>query len=226
MFGFGDILGIGGSLLGGLFGDEDEGAAPAQSVSGFAALPYDVQQAYLQKFVPDSLWLYKNDNNPYEGQVMNSLGGGITSFKNELPQYMNPYQSAVTNDVFSRMQQEGDIAKSRALGQTAVRGGVGAFGSSALGTQLAGIDNYQLDRQREYLNQSKMDNYNQAIDLRNMLLSGQEHAATIPYNKVNRLGSLLGMVPGSSTQTGAIAGSPNWASKLSGGMISLSSLLG
>jgi hypothetical protein len=52
----------GAGLLGGLFGDENEGAMPQQqsSTQGFAALPQEVKDAWLQQYLPQLLQQYQN----------------------------------------------------------------------------------------------------------------------------------------------------------------------
>ncbi len=60
------MVSAGGSLLGGLFGKK-KGEAPATQVQGFAALPKEVQNAWLQTYLPQVL---EQNKKTYEAPPM------------------------------------------------------------------------------------------------------------------------------------------------------------
>ena len=89
MFGLDDALMISGgaSLLGGLFGGNDY--TPQQTgASGFAALPQEVQQAYLKQFLPQAQNIF---NSPYATTPLGQAGNGQFDSRalQELQQYSN-----------------------------------------------------------------------------------------------------------------------------------------
>jgi hypothetical protein len=218
----GGLLQVGGGLLGGLFGGE-EGAQPSQQVSGWQALPREVQEAFLKTYLPDVKQIYQAGPNQYEKQAESMLGGGIAGLRKDLPQYMSPFQEQVIDRTLKRYNDQAGQMRNNIMGQAGL-GGLGSFGSSALGTQLAQLDKNNLDRQLDYLSQANQENYSQALGLRQGLLNDLLQAGQMPYQRVSRLGTMLNAFPGGSQSTGAVQGTPNWASKLGGGMMSLGSL--
>ena len=95
------------------------------------------------------------------GQI--GSNGGIGS----LQDYMNPYTDQVTNRVLARMKQQLEGGENSILGNASRLGGLGAFGSSALGTLLANRQNEALQRSQDFLAQQGDRNYGQAQQQRN-----------------------------------------------------------
>lgn len=143
---------------------------------------------------------YGEGMNPYEQEVMDTMGGGIDQLNQDIGDYMNPYQQAVTDRGLANIQQRTDQQRSGLMGNNA-RAGVGAFGSSALGTQLSQLENNSQNRMADFEALQNQQNYNQALGLRNQTLSQMLGAGQMPYGRVMQLGEGLGQFPGSSTQT-------------------------
>lgn len=190
-----------------------KGGSPAQessqNVSGFDALPQAVKNAYLNTYLPDVLSLYNEKKpvtpfNQYQIQALEGMGQNATQIGEELGQYMNPYNKYVTDNI----QRQADIQRSNIMGQTAKRGGLGAFGSSALGTQLAGLDAHTA----RLKNMNDYQNYNQALNFRrqtlgDMLSAGDimqeqtQEEANAQATRLGQLASFLGAFPGTQTSS-------------------------
>ncbi len=114
-------ISAGASLVGGLFGGDEEGSAPQQTtqnqISGFAALPPQVQQAYLQQYLPGVLQNYTARHNQYPGAMArtdpyasqslqelqnhyDSLGTGNGARPLGGPEPLNPIQKAAFGQAF------------------------------------------------------------------------------------------------------------------------------
>lgn len=278
----------GAGILGGMFGNENEGAAPASSVNGFAALHPDAQKAWLEQYLPQLLEQYKgkfqtgplgqaptgpfasqglqdlqaHSNkvggifgngtgvnpigaiepfNQYQQNALSSFGGGLAGLKNELGGFQDLYNENILNPQLSEIDRDASILNNNLLGQKS--GNLGAFGSSALGTQLAQL---QDSANRLKLN-ARAGAFQGALGLRrqslqDMLTSGsliqqqnqgslnaiypQVQQTTAP-NRLSQFGQGLSMFPGSSTQTGPVAGQPDtWARVGNAGMQGLGILSG
>ena len=73
--------------------------------------------------------------------------------------FMNPYQDAVTNKGLEDIRKQGSIGLNQ-IGANAVSGG--AFGGSRHGLVESEHRNNMMDQQRDFINQSNMQNYGQA----------------------------------------------------------------
>lgn len=220
----GAFIQLGGSLLGGLFGKKSKPATQSSN-SGFSALPPQVQQAYLQQFLPGAQQWYNNGPSQYQKQAMSSLGGGLESLQAELPQYQNQYRGAVTDEVVKQMQLDAQGERDRIM-MGAGSNGLGGLFSSALTKQLDGLNNNTLNRIGSYRAYSEDQGYNQALDLRRQTLADMLAASNMPYERMSQFGSLLGQFPQSTNgqQVGAYQPS-NWANKVGGSLMTLGSFL-
>lgn len=211
---------IGGKLINGLFGKKAQPATQSQK-SGFYALPPQVQQAYLQQFLPGAQQWFNNGPNQYQQNAMQSLGGGPESLEQELPQYQNQYRGAVTDEVVKQMQRDAQGERDRIM-MGAGSNGLGGLFSSALTKQLDGLNDNTLNRIGAYRAYSEDQGYNQSLDLRRQTLADMLAAGNMPYERINQFGSLLGQFPQSQNGQQIGAYQPkNWANKLGGTMMTL-----
>lgn len=98
--------------------------------------------------------------------------GGMANFANNMfepgfmqqrmQSFMNPYKDQVIDSTLNRMKDQVLGGTNSILGNTARLGGLGAFGSSALGTRLANMENEALKRTQDFIAQANSANFNQA----------------------------------------------------------------
>ena len=212
--------GIGG-IMGG-FGDTPANGGGGSSQGGFAALPPEVQKAYLEQYLPQimeqnkgkfqttplgqaengpfssqalqELQQYSNQNggifgngtgvkplgavepfNPMQQQALSGFGGGLAGLQQDLPGYQNLYNQNVLNPVLAEIQRQQDIAQNQLLGGKAGGGNLGALGSSALGQQLAGLQE-QANRFRE---QAGAKGFESSLGLRRQTLADMLKSGTL-----------------------------------------------
>jgi hypothetical protein len=133
-----------------------------QGLGGFA--PFLQQaQGTLQSGVGAAL-----AGTPYFAQGAQMLGQGATGITGQdISQYFNPYQAAVTDEI----KRQGDIMKTQAASKAQQ---AGAFGGSRLGVVEAGIDEGTLRQ----IGQAQQSGFNQALaaaqgDKQRQLMAGQ-----------------------------------------------------
>ncbi len=271
--------------IGGLFGgdEEQQQQQTSNNVSGFAALPPQVQQAYLQQYLPGVLEQYNRGQyqipserinegqpfqsqgltglqryfdqrgipnavnpygveplnqiqqnaitglgqgynaqnpdqfiNPYTAQALNAYsrlagnpqgnelghqgignelgqyigaiggqrgaGGGVAG----LQQYMNPYTDQVTNRTLEDLREKFTGGQNGILSQNALSGSLGAFGGSALGTQLAQNQKDVSNQALDFIANQNAGNYGQAQNQRNLEIEralGQRGSETALRNQ-------------------------------------------
>lgn len=233
-----------GGAIGGILGGKDRGQAAMASggsmqSSGFAALPPEVQQAYLQQYLPQILEQFQNGGtklaefNPMQEQALQSIGGGLSGLKSELPGYQELYNENVLNPELERIDQDLEAAQNNLAAQQGASGNLGSLFSSAAGGQIAGLQAAAANMRRD----ARQNAYSSGKDLRretlqDMLKSGtayqnqtQQQYAQPQANLSQFAGNLAG-VPGSSIgqtnnmQTGATGPRPDFLTKLGGAGIS------
>ena len=150
-----------------------------QGLGGFA--PFLQQaQGTLQSGVGAAL-----AGTPYFAQGAQMLGQGATGITGQdISQYFNPYQAAVTDEI----KRQGDIMKTQAASKAQQ---AGAFGGSRLGVVEAGIDEGTLRQ----IGQAQQSGFNQALaaaqaDKQRQLYSGQGIGAI--GSRFGQLGQGLG----------------------------------
>lgn len=212
-------LGIASSLFGG-----KSKPAKSQSVGGWAALPQEVKNFYLQTYLPDVQKFYQNPTSQGVQSAYDSYAGGIQGLSNELPQYMNLFKQNVDDPTFQRLQQEADMEKNR-LNAQAVNSGLGGLFNSNLGIQLSQLQKNADDRKAEYAYQMNQNNLNNALNLRNQTLGELLKSGDMQYNKLGQLAQLLNAFQGGTTSSSVGASTnPNFWDKLSGGATALGAL--
>ena len=150
-----------------------------QGLGGFA--PFLQQaQGTLQSGVGAAL-----AGTPYFAQGAQMLGQGATGITGQdISQYFNPYQAAVTDEI----KRQGDIMKTQAASKAQQ---AGAFGGSRLGVVEAGIDEGTLRQ----IGQAQQSGFNQALaaaqaDKQRQLYGGQGIGAI--GSRFGQLGQGLG----------------------------------
>ncbi len=303
---FGNILGIAAPVVGGIFGGpagalvgasiggrlgggnkggsngqaSPQGVGGSSSTSGFGALPPEVQQAFLQQYLPQlqaqtqgkyqgtpmgqaetgpfasqglqQLQQYSNHNggifgngtgvnpigtvepfNQYQQNALTQAGGGIQGLKEQLPGYQDLWNENVLNPQLQEMDYQNALKQHQLLSSKAGNGNLGAFSSSALGTQLA---QQQQDANRLKLN-ARAEGFQGAQQLRNQtlqemlgagnMIQGQNQQSlnalqpqlqqATPGAQLSRFQQGLNAFPNSSTSMGygaANPGTPNLASQI------------
>lgn len=89
MFGFDDILGIGGALLGAAGSKKDK---PAEQKSAFESLPKEVQEAWLKTFLPQVL---EQNKQPYKSMPMGRYQPTGDIFENQGLKKLQEYSDSV-----------------------------------------------------------------------------------------------------------------------------------
>lgn len=219
---------LGAGLASGLFGSKSKGAQPAtsQSQSGWGALPPALQNAYLNTFLPGALNYYNSSpNNPYQKQVQQAYGGGISGLMQQLPDYLQVFQQNVDNPTLAEMQRQAEIEKNKITAQAA-NSGLGSLLNSNLGVQLSELQSNADRRKMQYLYDTNRQNLNSALDLRNQTLGELTKAGDQDYNRLSKLGSLFGAFPGSSVSNsrGEAQAKPNTWDKIAGTTTALGAL--
>lgn len=150
-----------------------------QGLGGFA--PFLQQaQGTLQSGVGAAL-----AGTPFFAQGAQQLGQGATGITGQdISQYFNPYQAAVTDEI----KRQGDIMKTQAASKAQQ---AGAFGGSRLGVVEAGIDEGTLRQ----IGQAQQSGFNQALaaaqgDKQRQLMAGQGIGAI--GSRFGQLGQGLG----------------------------------
>lgn len=131
---------------------EDYQTYPGQRIADFSP---DQQASF--NLARQSADAYK----PYLQTAADRLGGIPAMFDADAAaQYMNPYESAVTQDVLSDMDRQYGM-RERDIGDNLVK--TGNFGGSRAGIRMAELDRNRADTQRKFINQSRSQNYQQAL---------------------------------------------------------------
>lgn len=223
MLGIGSLLGGIGSLVGGLFGGGDGGSpSRTESVSGWQALPKELQEAYLKSYLPDVLSYYKSGPNEYEKQLQDIYAGGLSGLTKDLPGYLDVFKSNVTDPTLAEMQRQADIQKNR-LNAQAANNGLGGLLNSNLGVQLSELQANSDRMKNQYLHDTNRQNLNSALDLRTQMMGELSNAGNQKYNQLTKLAGLLGAFPGGSTSTaiGGTAPRANTWDKVGGALTTL-----
>lgn len=213
------------SVASSLFGGKKAQPSTSTSKSGFETLPREVQDAYTKSYLPNVLRYYNNGPNQMQQQAYGSLGGGLNSITQELPQYMDVFRQNVTNPTLDEIQRQADIQKNR-LNAQAGNNGLGGYLNSALGVERSGVQE-GADRLKANVNYAgNRENLMNALALRQSTLQDVLNGGDQNYQMLSRLAGLLGAFPGGSTSTsiGATEAGPNGWDKAAGAATSLSSL--
>lgn len=205
----GDIINVGATLAGlgkkrrkDKYRDVPE---HSKTLSGFESLPQGAQGLYNNEFFPgirsyinSPEGRYIEPTDPAQESALGEMGGGIEDIQSNLGRYMNPYRQFVTDEI----NREADRSRNNLLGGFVGRNATG-LNNSSLGVQL-GMN--EEARQRA-LAGANYQNFNNALDLRRQTLADMMNAGTNrralnqerrdqAFMRLQRLGSLLGMVPG------------------------------
>jgi hypothetical protein len=213
---------LAGSLISSALGG-NKGAAPAQSVqeSGFKALPKEVQKYLLSNYFPKAQKLFDEGPNQWEQQGYGMLQANPEEMGQQVNEYMNPYSNAVKNPVMDRIQQETDRART-GFSDRLARGGLGAIGNRGMQYQMGQLEKNNIGQKAEaeaYLDER---NYNQALGLRRQGIEDLMRAGDQGYDRLNRFAGTLAPFSSSfGSSTGANPGTPNLASQIGGGLMSL-----
>jgi hypothetical protein len=187
----------GASSLASAFGRKNKRSQGAQSTSGFAALPPDIQQAYRNYLAQISQYA-ASPYNQYENNALNELeqpGYG------NLEQYMNPYTQNVQNAVLGDIEDQGAKNRSNLLDILGGRNSLTAFSGSSTGTQLAQNDENTQRLRAQAIAQLQNQNFQQAIQGRQQGIKNQLFAGQYPMKRAQGFGKALGSIPGSSFST-------------------------
>lgn len=203
--GIASLAGAAGAV-GNLFSKPDrDTAATQQTMSAYDSLPGWAKDMYAQQFGPGILEYINSPAartatplNPAIENSLGQLGQGIQDINANLGDYLNPYRKFVTDEI----NREANTQRSNLLGRHV---GFGALGmnNSALGVQL-GMN--EESRQRA-LARANYEAYQQALGLRRQTLADMmgageqrrkldEEFRDAPFARLQRLGTLLGMIPG------------------------------
>lgn len=213
----GSILG-GAAALGQAFGKKK--AQPAQQLSGFAALPPEVKDAYMN-YLGQVRDMYSNGGmNTYSNRLMEQLG---QEGYGDLSAYMNPYTQQVQNSVLSDIDRQGNQNRSRLLDILGGRNSLTAFSSTATGQQLGESDAATQRARADAIAGLQNQNFLQAIQGRQQGLANLQAASQIPYQNLSNYGALLGQIPNSSINIQGKPEQPNALGRFSG---AASALLG
>jgi hypothetical protein len=223
--GFMSFLPLVGSVVSGLFGGGGRSSKPAQSTaqSGWQNLPPQVQQAYLQQYLPAAQNYFSQAPNQYEQQLQQMQGGGIKQLEEDLPDYQKFFAQANAQPTLEEIQRQADMQKNVLQGQAA-RSGLGGLLNSNVAGQLSELQNNADRLKAQYSAQFNRENTQNALNLRAQTLQELMNAGNQDYNKLSQFAGLLGSFPGGSTQTsvgGTVAG-PNVWDKVGGGLTALS----
>lgn len=223
---------LAGTVLGGDKGNKasPQGVGGGTSVSGFAALPPEVQQAFLQQYLPRILQQFQGGGtqlagfNPMQEQALQSFGGGLSGLQQELPGYQDLYNQNVLDPELERLQQAQDEGLSALADRRQKMGGIGV-GGSAYNNQRAAYEN-QINNLR--LN-ARANAFQGARGLRretlqDMLTSGgqyqqqQQAQYNQPQANISQFAGNLAGIPTSATNTnyGQTPSQPDFLSKLGG----------
>lgn len=221
-------LGAVAGLASNLFGSKSKGSTPAQStsMSGFQVLPKQVQNAYLQNYLPSVLNYGKSGPNQYTQQAINSYGGGLAGLMQELPGYKSIFDQNTVQPTLDEIQRQSDIQQNRLRAQAAASGLGGIFNSNTA-IQLG-----ELQRNADMIKAQQLADFNRentinALRLRGQTLSDLMTAGDQDYNRLSRFAGLLGVFPGgnTSTQIGASQPKPNIWDKVIGSAVSLPGII-
>lgn len=213
--------------------------------NGYGALPPWAQNIYSGTYAPGIQNYFNSPQsgafvpqqvepfNRFQNEALQGLGGGIQDIRQNLGQYMNPYHSAVTDNI----NREADIRQSDLLGRASLGGNAAGLNNSAVGVQLGMND----ETRQRLLAQANYHNYQQALSLRRQTLAEmlgagatqQEQGQNVltnnynnsiannqaPLGRLQNLGNLLSplLSGGSQVSTnaqGAIPAGPNFFGKL------------
>jgi len=158
--------GMGADGLGGDYFSSSIGVRPLPGIEPFNPMQ---ERAFdeIQMFQPKSVESYVN---PYSQRGLEALQGmaAYNPMERSLDSYMNPYTDQVINRTLSRMGDELRGGENTILGNASRLGGLGAFGSSALGNMLANRQNESLKRAQDFIADQNQTNFSQAQTQRNM----------------------------------------------------------
>lgn len=186
-------MGINNSGSRSLFGpgmNDQNGVRPLPGIEPFNQLQENAFDQ-LQNNQPRSV---EDFTNAYSIGGLNALSqmAAYNPMEKSLDSYMNPYTDSVINRTLSRMGDELSGGENTILGNAAKFGGLGAFGSTAVGTMLANRQNEALKRAQDFVADQYQTNFGQAQNQRNM--------------EINRRGQFLNSLIGGGNDTYKIAG--------------------
>jgi hypothetical protein len=229
-----------------LFGGKKAAGTPggSQSQYGYASAPPWAQNIYSGTYAPGIQSYFNSPQsgafvpqqvepfNRFQNEALQGLGGGIQDIQQNLGQYMNPYHSAVTDNI----NREADIRRSDLLGRASIGGNAAGLNNSAVGVQLGLND----EARQRLLAQANYENYQQALGLRRQTLAEMlgaggaqqtqgQNVLNNSYNnsiannqaglgRLQNLGNLLSPLLGGGSQvsTNAQAPVPSFLNRLGG----------
>lgn len=195
-------LGAIASLGSALFGGGGKGGKPQQSMqqSGWQTLPKEVQNAYLQNYLPQVTRYGTSAPNQYTQQAMQGYGGGLAGLMQQLPEYRKVFDQNTVQPTLDEIQRQVDIQKN-ALRAQGARSGLGSLLNSNMAIQLSEIQGNADRLKAQQLADFNRENTLQALNLRGQTLSELMAAGDQDYNRLSKFATLLGAFPGGSTST-------------------------
>lgn len=195
-------LGAIASLGSALFGGGSKSGKPQQTMqqSGWQTLPGQVQNAYLQNYLPQVMQYGSQRPNQYTQQAIEGYGGGLAGLMQQLPQYKQIFDQNTTQPTLDEIQRQVDIQKN-ALRAQGARSGLGSLLNSNMAIQLSAMQNNADRLKAQQLADFNRENTLQALNLRGQTLSELMAAGDQDYNRLGKFASLLGAFPGGSTAT-------------------------
>lgn len=195
-------LGAIASLGSALFGGGSKGGKPQQSMqqSGWQTLPKEVQNAYLQNYLPQVKNYGTSRPNQYTQQAIQGYGGGLAGIMQSLPEYKSIFDQNTVQPTLDEIQRQVDMQKN-AFRADAARSGLGSLLNSNSAIQLSEMQNNADRLKAQQIADFNRENTLQALNLRGQTLSELLYAGDQDYNKLSRFAGLLGAFPGGSTST-------------------------
>jgi hypothetical protein len=134
------------------------------------------------------------------GQAASGLAGGIGAYNPAAAQtFMNPYQSAVTQQALGEMRRQADIARQ---GQAAQAIRAGAFGGTREGVQRAEFERGVQDVMGQRIMQDYAQNYAQAQQAAQQAFEAQQQRQLASSGQLAGIGGTLGQQALSQAQIG------------------------
>jgi len=223
----GGLLPVAGALIGALGGGKKSKPAQSQSISGWQALPPEVQKTYLNTYLPGVQDFAKTPFSPEALSVYDTYKSGLGGLMEDIPEYLKFFQQNVGDPTYNKIQEQADIERNR-LNASAVNSGLGGLFNSNLGVQLSQLQKNADDRKAEYAYRTNQDNLTNALGLRSQTLQELLNSQNAQYDKLGQLAGLLGAFPGGSTQTsiGPSGGGPNTWDRIGGALTAFGGLFG
>lgn len=222
IMGFWGGIGALATLGSGLFGGKSKGATPKQatSQSGFAAIPKQVQDAYLNQYLPQVLAYNKAGPNQFTQQAMQGYGGGIQGIIDSLGQYKSVFDQNTTQPTLDEIQRQADIQKNQ-LNARAAGSGLGGLLNSNTAIQLGELQNNTDRLKSQYTADFNRENTLNALNLRSQTLSELMRAGDQQYDQLSKLANLLSPFLNGSTskEVGEKAATPNVWDKVAGSVV-------